>query len=301
MAVFLVMLDLSAAFDTIDHDILFQRLEHGFGIKGTVLNWIKTYISDRNFCVYIGGKMSDKFPLKTGVPQGSVIGPRIFTMYAQHAANIIRCHRLNYHIYADDLQIYINFNPKIPGDAAVALFKLTSCIEELRAWLINNMLKLNDAKTEFFISASTNNMTRLSDTKLLVGTCEIKPSSTIKNLGIIFDTSMTMKDHITSLCSSINFVLWNLARIRRFVDADASSAAMRALVLSKLDYGNALLHGCRSKDHSRLQRLQNRAARIIYQLPRRHPASDLLVTLHWLPIDQRIQFKILVYTFRAGL
>ena len=220
-------------------------------------------------------------------------------MYAQHVTDIIRCHRLSYHIYADDLQIYINFNPKVPGDAAVALFKLSSCIEELRVWLINNMLKLNEAKTEFFISASTHNKTRLSDTILRVGTCEIKPLSTIKNLGIIFDTSMTMNDHITSLSRSINFVLWNLARIRRFVDVDVSSAAMRALVLSKLDYGNALFHGCSSKDLSRLQRLQNRAARIIYQLPRRHPTSDLLVSLHWLPIDKRIQFKILLYAFKV--
>ena len=85
------------------------------------------------------------------------------------------------------------------------------------------MLKLNDSKTEFFIAASTGNMARLSDIKIHVGNCEIQLSNTIKNLGITFDAAMTMSDHITSLCSSLNFILWNLARIRKFVDVDASA------------------------------------------------------------------------------
>ena len=176
----------------------------------------------------------------------------------------------------------MSFNPKSPGDAACAIFKLTACVEELRVWLMNNMLKLNDSKTEFFIAASPHNMTRLSDIKIQIGSAEIIPSSTIKNLGITFDSAMTMSDHVTSLCKSVNFLLWNLARIRRFISQDASSDAMRALVLSKLDYGNALLSGCRKKDVVRLQRLQNRAARIVFQVPRYHSSSPLLHLLRWL-------------------
>ncbi|XP_072043250.1 uncharacterized protein [Amphiura filiformis] len=198
-AVFLIMLDLSAAFDTIDHDILFSRLEHGFGIKGTVLQWFKSYISGRQFRVSVGGVMSDRHVLECGVPQGSIIGPRVFTKYSQYIANIIRRHGLHFHIYADDVQIYMFFNPKIPGDSACAIFKLSMCVEEVRDWML------------------------------------------------------------------FNFLLWNLSRIRRFVTEDASSNAMRALVLSKIDYANALLSGCRSKDVARLQRLQNRAARIIFK------------------------------------
>jgi len=299
MAVFLIMLDLSAAFDTIDHDILLHRLEHGFGIKGTSLKWFDSYITDRHFKVSVASVMSDKFALNCGVPQGSIIGPRVFTMYAQHVACIIRRHGLNFHIYADDVQIYMIFNPRAPGDAACAMFKLTSCVEELRVWLMNNMLKLNDSKTEFFIAASKYNITRFSDTTIQIGCAKIAPSPTIKNLGITFDSAMTMSDHITSMCKSINFILWNLAKIRRFIDQDASSNAMRALVLSKLDYGNALLIGCKCKDLARLQRLQNRAARIVYQVPRRHSTSPLLNSLHWLPVEKRIRFKILLHVFKV--
>ncbi|XP_072025396.1 uncharacterized protein [Amphiura filiformis] len=139
-AVFLIMLDLSAAFDTIDHDILFSLLEHGFGIKGTVLQWFKSYICGCQFRVSVGGVMSDRHVLECGVPQGSIIGPRVFTKYSQYIANIIRRHGLHFHIYADDVQIYMFFNPKIPSDSACAIFKLSMCVKEVRDWMLCNML-----------------------------------------------------------------------------------------------------------------------------------------------------------------
>ena len=183
-----------------------------------------------------------------------------------------------------------------------AIFKRTSCVEELRVWLMKNMLKLNDAKTEFFIAASSHNIIRLSDINFQIGSEVIKPSPTIKNLGrpITIDSAMTMSDHVTSLCKSVNFLLWNLARIRRFIDQNAATSnAMRALIMSKLDYGNALLSSCKNKDVAHLQRLQNRAARIVFQVPRRHSSSPLLASLHWLPIDKRIKFKILLHIYKA--
>ena len=110
---------------------------------------------------------------------------------------------------------------------------------------------------------------------------------------------MTMSPHITSLCKSLNFFLWNISRIRRFIDQETCNTTMRALVLSKLDYTNALLLGCKKADIFRLQRLQNKAARIIFQVPKMHSSSELLSTLHWLPVDKRIIFKTLLYIFKA--
>ena len=220
-------------------------------------------------------------------------------MYSQYVSTIIRRHGLNYHIYADDVQIYMSFDPNVPGDAACAIFKITSCVEELRVWLMKNMLKLNDSKTEFFIAASSHNMNRLSDINFQIGSEVITPSSTITNLGITFDSAMAMSDHVTSLFKSVIFLLWNLARIQRFIDHNAAYNTMRALILSKLDYGNALLSSCKNKDVARLQRLQNRVARIEFQVLRRHSSSPLLASLHWLPIDKRIQFKILLHIYKA--
>ena len=120
-AVFLIMLDLSAAFDTIDHSILFSRLAADFGIKGTVLNWFKSYMTGRSFRVCVGGTKSETMSLKFGVPQGSIIGPKAFTMYSQPVAEIIRRHGVQYHIYADDTQLYVAFNPKTPMTLLVQL------------------------------------------------------------------------------------------------------------------------------------------------------------------------------------
>ena len=127
----------------------------------------------------------------------------------------------------------------------------------------------------FFIAASSHNMNRLSDINFQIVSEVITPSPTIKNLCITIDSAMTMSDHVTSLCKSVNFLLWNLARVRRFIDHNAACNAMRALILSKLDYGNALLSSCKTKDVARLQRLQNRAARIVFQVPRRLSSSPL--------------------------
>ncbi len=298
-AVFLVMLDLSAAFDTIDHDILFQRLDHDFGIKGTALNWFISYMSNRNFTVSVGGHMSKVYHLDYGVPQGSIIGPRAFTMYSQPVANIIRKYDIQFHIYADDTQLYACFDPKIPGDSACAMFKLIKCVEEIHQWMNDNKLKLNESKTEFFIAASQHNQKILQNTTLQIGSEIIHPSDSVKNLGVHFNSNMDMSTQVTSICRSVNFILWNISRIRRFIDSDSCNHAMRALVLSRLDYANSLLAGCSAANISRLQKLQNKAARIIYQVSRRHSITPLLESLHWLPVSKRIMFKILLHVYKT--
>ena len=153
----LIKLDLSAAFDTIDHYILFQRFEHDFGIKGTALDWFKSYMSGRTFHVSLYGAKSDAHTLNYGIPQGSIIGPKAFAMYAQSVTTIICHHGLRYHIYADDIQLCYFFDSIILGDAAIAIFKLSMCAIEIRTWMTRNKLKLNDSKTQFFIAASSHN------------------------------------------------------------------------------------------------------------------------------------------------
>ena len=140
------------------------------------------------------------------------------------------------------------------------------------------MLKLNDSKTEYIITASSHNMNTLWN----ITSEPITPSSTIKNLDITFDSAMTLSDYIISLCKSVNLLLRKLIRIRRLINHTILlSNSTRALILSKLDYGNALLSGCKIKDvvHVHLQRLQNRTARIVmkvFQVPRRHPSAPPL-------------------------
>lgn len=143
----LVLLDLSAAFDTIDYSILLDRLSHTLKITSTPLHWISSYLTGRTSRVCISGTYSDQHNLDFGLPQGSVLGPSMFSNYTYPLGQIITRHGLNYHMYADDTQIYIDFNPRIPGDCAVALFKLQTCINDIKKWMNTNKLKLNEEKT----------------------------------------------------------------------------------------------------------------------------------------------------------
>ena len=146
-AVFLVMLDLSAAFYTIDHDRPIHRLSCRLNITDTGLEWVRSYLSDRKNRVWITGESSATTKMIFGMPQGSMVGLWMFNNYVLPIGDSIKHYGLSYHLYADDSQIYTTFNPKIPGDAEVCLFKIRACIREIKRWMTANKLKLNDEET----------------------------------------------------------------------------------------------------------------------------------------------------------
>ena len=184
VVVFLVLLDLSAAFDTVDHSVMLHRLQQRIGICGTALKWIDSYLKSRTSCVCIEVEISPATPLLYGVPQGSVKGPLDFIIYTLPVGDIIRCHNLDFHVYADDFQVYISFNPKEPNAAMEALRKLELCIMDLKNWMKTNKLMLNNNKTEFFIAGSRQSIQRLPSIQLQVGDNTIMPSCHIRNLGV---------------------------------------------------------------------------------------------------------------------
>lgn len=176
---------------------------------------------------------------------------------------------------------------------------LTSCIEEIKIWMTCNMLRFNDDKTEFFIATSPHFKRQMPLVHLKIGDKIIQPSAHVRNLGVIFDDVMCMSPQIISLSSSITYHLRNITRIRRFLDFNACSHVVRSLVLSRLDYGNALLLGTNTTHINKLQHLQNWAAKLVFKASRRDHASHFLKQLHWLPIQERIHYKILLYIFKC--
>lgn len=297
--VLLVLLDLSAAFDTVDHNVLLQRLYHRIGISGTALKWVESYLKSRTSCVSIDGEYSAAAQLIYGVPQGSVKGPLDFIIYILPVGDIIRSHGITFHSYADDIQLYISFNPKEPNAAGKALQKLERCIADLQCWMKSNKLMLNNKKTEFLIAGSSQSIKKLPPLQLHVGDDTIMPSSHVRNLGVVFDTNLTMTKQVSSMVSSSNYQLRNLWRLHRFLDQDTRHQAVRALILSRLDYGNALLYGITSKELRRLQSIQNKAAKFIYSAARFDSPAPLLHSLHWLPIHERISYKICLYVYKS--
>ncbi len=139
----LVLLDLSAAFDTIDHDILIDRLQNYTGIQGQALRWFRSYLSDCYHFVYLNGESSQLSPVKYGVPQGSVLGHLLFSLYMLPLGNIIRKYGISFHCYADETQLYISTRP----NETSKLSKLTECVKNVQDWMTNNFLLLNSDKT----------------------------------------------------------------------------------------------------------------------------------------------------------
>ena len=143
----LVLLDLSAAFDTIDHSILIDRLENWVGISGTALNWFASYLSNRTFSVSIGEFVSSSAMIKCGIPQDSILGPILFSIYMLPLGEIIRNHNISFHFYADDTQLYLSVKPNELNKLAV----LHECLNDVQSWLSQNFLQLNPDKTEVLI------------------------------------------------------------------------------------------------------------------------------------------------------
>ena len=131
----LVLLDLSAAFDTVTHDTLLKRLKHRFGVTGIVLDWIRSYLTQREQSVVIGDEKSPPITLKQGVPQGSGLGPVLFTLYMSPLGDLCRAHGLTFHGYADDSQNYLFFQPSVKGSREQCIEVLNNCLQNIRVWM----------------------------------------------------------------------------------------------------------------------------------------------------------------------
>ena len=217
-------------------------------------------------------------------------------MYMYPIGSILRHHGIDYHIYADDTQLYIKFDL---SDPSIALEKISLCIYDIRTWMIKNKLKINDSKTEFLVLSSSFFKQQFNDLQINVGNIEINPSLSARNLGVIFDSHLNLESHINSVCRSAYFHLRSIRSIRNMLTDNACSQLINALVTIRIDYCNSLLYGLPDCSLSRLQRILNTAARILCKIPKFDHISKTLLDLHWLPIQQRILFKILILTYQA--
>ena len=145
----LVLLDLSAAFDTVDYQILLHQLQSRFGVTGVVLDWFTSYLTGRRQCVTINGTRSNPKLLKCGVPQGSVLGPLLFLVYVSPLGNVIRKHGLDFHFLADDTQLYLAFDANTVGSLSDALSTVLAAITDVKDWLNRNLLKFNIARPNY--------------------------------------------------------------------------------------------------------------------------------------------------------
>lgn len=293
----LVMLDLSAAFDTIDHEILLKRFERSCGIRSNALAWIKSYLSDRSQSIVVDSVNSPGRSLEFGVPQGSVLGPKMYCMYTRPVGDIAKNHNLLYHGYADDTQLYVVIEPKHTWNSVKATCE--ACVLDVGRWMDKNMLKLNQDKTELIAFTSTHRNKSIEDLDLAIGNSRVSVTPFVKNLGVIMDRNLTMEKQVNAISKSCYYQIRNIGQIRQYISDSACKTLVHALVTSRLDYANVLLCGVTQSLIGRLQRVQNTAARLITRTRKREHITPVLKQLHWLPVEYRPRYKALLYVFKA--
>jgi len=295
----LTLLDLSAAFDTIDHTILLDRWRGWFGLEGSALGWIASYLKNRYQSINLNGSKSNPVELLFGVPQGSVLGPLLFIMYTTPLSSVLtNSNSISHNLYADDTQVHTSFtsatfHPQIQT--------LQNTLTSVQDWMFENKLKLNPDKTEFLLIGNSIQRAKVSHhfPISLMGN-NISPSPSAKNLGVTFDEDFNFQRHINSTVKACNYHIREFRRIRKHLDMDVATSMANALVSSRLDYCNSLLYGLPNKYIKKLQLVQNTLARIVCNAPKKYTScTKLLKNLHWLPIRSRIQFKISVLTYKA--
>ena len=291
------LLDLSAAFDTIDHNILIKRLESWFGITGNALQWFRSYLADRFFAVNVEHSISASTPLLYGVPQGSVLGPILFSLYTTPLSSLIKQSSHDHHLFADDTQLYRHFSPSAFDDQANSIAQLFNSIS---VWMSQNFLSLNPNKTELIIFGNEFQLSKLFNNNIQINNnLTLTPVSSVRNLGVIFDNKLTFHAHITKLTKDCFFHIKDLWKIRSSIDFKTAVMIGTALVQSKLDYCNSLWLNLPAYELDRLQFIQNSVARAITQSSKFTHVTPTLKSLHWLKVRERITYKTLSITYKS--
>ena len=176
--------------------------------------------------------------------------------------------------------------------ATFAVDALQACIRDIRTWMVQDKLELNDAKTEFLIIGTCAQLNKIPINDLQVGEVKVSAVYSVRNLGAWFDANMNMTTHVNTICQSIYYYLHNIRHIREYLSYDNRKSIVQAIIMSRLEYCNGLLYGTPAVHIGKLKHLQNAAAWLVCTVSRCDHITPSLISLHWLPVAHRIEFKI---------
>jgi len=221
----LSLLDLSAAFDCVDHPLLLLRLQRNFGLTDQALRWLTSSLQNTTNCVPYAGLVSATHSVFFSVPQGSVLGPLLFNLYTADIHLLVAAHGLVLHQYADECQIYIA--TPVNGTSS-AVDRLTRCLNDVNAWLSASRLRLNPEKTQILWLGSKHLVSDIAVTQVPVQVLSLTVADSARDLGVVIDSCLTMADHVSAICRSDHFQLRQLRPVARSLTADAAKTIMHA-------------------------------------------------------------------------
>ena len=297
--VIVIQLDLSAAFDTVDHAVLLALLEKRFGITGQALNWMKSYLKGRTFCVKIGTSRGKRVLLIYGVPQGSILRPLLFIIYMDELPIITHQHGISIQSYADDSQLYVWFYPTHNYTETVQ--RLNTCFSDIESWMKSRYLKLNAGKTKVLFIGKSSMHSCFDHLSINIGSKNFlsDPKAELKSLGSYFNGTLCMNTTVTEIVKSCNFSVKKLSALRFCLPQRTKLILIKAFIISKVDFNNILLANITLAQISRLQKVVNDAVRFVYSLGRRDHVSNFMKSAHILPVALRILYKQCVFAFNV--
>ena len=249
-----VFIDLRKAFDTVNHNILCNKLMK-YGIKDRNLKWIRNYLDNRTQKTIVNCSDSEYLPVTCGVPQGSVLGPLLFLVYVN---NMSKCLRSTSHcLYADDTVLFMSGN-----DIEVMINDLQGDLTRYSEWCSNNYLTLNAKKTKYVIFGTRQRTKNIRNFDLTLNGTKLFKEPFYKYLGITLDDHLSYKQHIDQCTKIVSHKIYLLSKIRRFINEETALFIFRSMIAPILDYGDIIYMGGSENGLSKLQKLQNRALRI---------------------------------------
>ena len=290
-----VFLDLKRAFETVDRELLLYKLGK-FGFGGKVLKWFRCYLDERKQKVKCVNVKSGEKAINVGVPQGSILGPILFILYINDMGRVFK--NCKYHFFADDTVLYLD-----ETDPVKLINKINEHLELVRIWLENNRLKLNITKTKSMLIANQNSMKYFRDNGLAfdIQGNSLDIVSEIKYLGVIIDSSLSFKRHIDYICKKISKKIGVLRRVSWYLSITSRKLVYNSIILPHFTYCSTILYMANQTDLNRLQKLQNRAMRVILKCSIYTSISGMLDCLKWLNISQFIVYNVLIFIHKISI
>ena len=287
-----LLLDLSAAFDTVDHEKLLTILEVEIGISGVALQWFREFLTNRTQKVKIGGSYSEVALLLFGVIQGSILGPRL--IYIRSVYKRVEPTKFEIVGFADDHQLIKQFIIQLTVTSLGE--DIRNCLDVIGEWMNEYFLCLNQTKTKILVVAPPS-----IKQKIIIGGVHLKEScirfvDSAKNLGVIIDSLLNFEEQVDKLVKSCFLTIRELAKVKIYLSQQELQVLVSARVFSKLDYCNSLYYGLPTRVIMRLQRVQNCCARLVWKnrIPVNTSLDNIFLELHWLRVRFRIIYKVLV-------
>ena len=297
-ASFFIAIDLSTAFDTVDHNVLLSVLENKYGVGGKALELCDTYLHPRHCKVNINNSYSTSRDLPFSVPQGSCTGPVLYSVYALTIQHIIMNDQISLYGYADDHGLRMTCKPEAESEISTVK-DLQDCLSSVKDWMDENWLKMNSSKTEIIIFGSRQQLLKNTTNSMCINGDKIEINDCIKYLGVWADHHLTFEHHIKNKCKSAMWNLQKLKTIRLVITIEAANTLAMGTIISHLDYCNSIYSGLPETDLKKLQRVQNITAKIVLGKGKFADPTNCLRTLHWLPIKYRVEYKILCMVYKC--